>query len=558
MPEYKEGVLDVISSIPHAWSDLKSIKDDITSGHFKDVLVGGDRAFGNVAPALGEVDKLINPNNTGKSIIARAKNSIIQFPVYITKGIRVTEAQIISKLFERVYTSMVQVGLAQNPIINEDEVNNLMFLRRLHSNINEPEPDGVVKSFESSIPIDDIDQMIKESVVRTMELGNNLVLEFRIPSSKSAEVDYLLKEHARLNNEPLQGFKYLQEANVYTHRKEWTEKDRPERTLGSSELEVIAKQNGYADTSDKTAGQNMLDQIRYNNEIVNVDGRRIEVRMGTEKRTMVDPNNPARTIVQEVPVPEAFLAQKHGTKYSRSENPLRDPVNAPVLLRDGDIKKINAMAPYMIQASFRIRQANGELSEDVTFLIGVKTILHLVDVNDISEDIRDIINGRDRKLQKVRYKTGEINFMDYMFNLSQAKKDVRRFLDRDKRWINTLKRLSEYRDMYGLTKSVGTSLSQIGDNPIPNGTLVVSQTDVIKITNETGIDIGEVATAKKLARSLFLIGVVILDIVAGNMKVLLVDDYNDWDIQSIAAIDAEVSKTDNSQLMRELNRLVNR
>ena len=557
MPEYKEGVLDVISSIPHAWSDLKSIKDDITSGHFKDVLVGGDRAFGNVAPALGEVDKLINSNNTGKSIIARAKNSIIQFPVYITKGIRVTEAQIISKLFERVYTSVVQVGLAQNPIINEDEVNNLMFLRRLHSNINEPEPDGVVKSFESSIPIDDIDQMIKESVVRTMELGNNLVLEFRIPSSKSAEVDYLLKEHARLNNEPLQGFKYLQEANVYTHRKEWTEKDRPERTLGSSELEVIAKQNGYADTPDKTAGQNMLDQIRYNNEIVNVDGRRIEVRMGTEKRTMVDPNNPARTIVQEVPVPEAFLAQKHGTKYSRSENPLRDPVNAPVLLRDGDIKKINAMAPYMIQASFRIRQANGELSEDVTFLIGVKTILHLVDVNDISEDIRDIINGRDRKLQKVRYKTGEINFMDYMFNLKQAKKDVRRFLDRDKRWINTLKRLSEYRDMYGLTKSVGTSLSQIGDNPIPNGTLVVSQTDVIKITNETGIDIGEVATAKKLARSLFLIGVVILDIVAGNMKVLL-DDYNDWDIQSIAAIDAEVSKTDNSQLMRELNRLVNR
>ena len=33
---------------------------------------------------------------------------------------------------------------------------------------------------------------------------------------------------------------------------------------------------------------------------------------------------------------------------------------------------------------------------------------------------------------------------------------------------------------------------------------------------------------------------------------------DDWDVQSIASIDAEVTKTDNSKLMNELNRLVNR
>ena len=42
------------------------------------------------------------------------------------------------------------------------------------------------------------------------------------------------------------------------------------------------------------------------------------------------------------------------------------------------------------------------------------------------------------------------------------------------------------------------------------------------------------------------------------MKVLFTDTDSDWDIQSIAAIDAEVSKTDNSAIMKELNKIINR
>ena len=91
-----------------------------------------------------------------------------------------------------------------------------------------------------------------------------------------------------------------------------------------------------------------------------------------------------------------------------------------------------------------------------------------------------------------------------------------------------------------------------------NGTMVLAQTDVTAMMNQTGIDLSVVSNAKRLARALFLIAVCIVDSSDGTMRVLFPDSSNDWDVQSLASIDAELSKTDNSQLMRELNRMVNR
>ena len=78
------------------------------------------------------------------------------------------------------------------------------------------------------------------------------------------------------------------------------------------------------------------------------------------------------------------------------------------------------------------------------------------------------------------------------------------------------------------------------------------------MANVSGIDISEVANAKRLARSLFLIAIGIIDTTAGTFSVLFPDRDDDWDVQSLASLDAEVSKTDNSKLMNELNRIVNR
>ena len=40
--------------------------------------------------------------------------------------------------------------------------------------------------------------------------------------------------------------------------------------------------------------------------------------------------------------------------------------------------------------------------------------MHLVKVEDLKDDLRDLINGQIKTLQKVRYKTGELSFKDFL------------------------------------------------------------------------------------------------------------------------------------------------
>ena len=258
---------------------------------------------------------------------------------------------------------------------------------------------------------------------------------------------------------------------------------------------------------------------------------------------------------------EYYLAEVDGKKVVTdsdrvTDKRFRDTVEAPKILKDSDIKKINGMLPYTIEATFRLRTAQG-LDQDVRYIIGIKSIMHLICVKDLAEDLREIITGNVKTLQKVRYKTGEISFKDYFFNIKGLKSDAAKHINYDKRWLNTLKRLGEYDEMNGTLLKKGIQGITNGHVPIPNGTMILSQPEITKLTNETGIDLSIVANAKRLAKALFLIGVVIIDSTAGTMRVLFPDNDTTWDVQSLSSIDAELSKTDNSQLMKELNRSIN-
>jgi hypothetical protein len=176
----------------------------------------------------------------------------------------------------------------------------------------------------------------------------------------------------------------------------------------------------------------------------------------------------------------------------------------------------------------------------------------------LAEDLPELISGNVRKLQKVRYKTGEIGFLDYMFNIKGLKADAAKRINYNKRWLNTLKRLGEYEKLNGSFLKRPVKMLAGGSAPIPNGTLILSQADVTALTDQTGIDLSVVRNAKKLAKSIFLICVVIVDSAAGSMRVLFTDSDNDWDVQSLAAIDSEVSKTDHSPLLAEMRKLINK
>ena len=171
---FQEGILDY--AMDAAKIDKVKLKDAWASANVKVLNDEGLQKVNAAGAKLNNGLKKDNLVNTS-SIIARAKNSVLQFPIYVTPGIRINEAQIISKMFERVYATLVQTVLSQNQIIDAHEANNLVFLKQFHTNLKESAEILVNKYYEA---IDDIDQMMCESIFHKAQITKDLFVEFRV------------------------------------------------------------------------------------------------------------------------------------------------------------------------------------------------------------------------------------------------------------------------------------------------------------------------------------------------------------------------------------------
>lgn len=618
---FQEGILqDSLKSTANI--DVDQLKNDWKNsdkGIRSKLNVINDDVISKGKDAADSIDKMLGKTNMdNRSIVARARNSVLQFPIYITQTIRYNEAHIIGKMFERVYTTLVQTVLSQNPIMSEEEANNLVFLKKFHTNIKEAADVLVNKYYE---PIDDIDRMMCESIFYTQRISDNCIVEFSVAPTVDQD---LILENARLMNEPLAGFMYLKEALTEEEKKK---KDQTSETssratiMSDKDLQDIAVERDKIDKDTVKLADMSAEQIRkevqaelgsgpsvdksgnnsdeaerhrkkIDDEVKDRIRKRDEakeelsdsisqlkddikyVKMTPDelqakvKKGDIDKDDVKRIYQLKKTHPD--LSYKNGqyrrqddTKkitlrpHEQRETPVDKAIDAPNLLKDSEIKKFNGLLPYTMVATFRIKTKQG-LDRDVKYIIGVKTVLHMFRAQDLADDLRDIVTGDIRSLRKVRYKTGELSFKDYFFNIKGLKADAAKNINYNKRWLNTLKRLGEYRKMNNTFLKKPVEALAGGNVPIPNGTMVLSQPDVDTLTNQTGIDISVVSNAKRLAKSLFLIGIVIVDDVRGTMNVLFPDSDNEWDVQSLAAIDADLAKTDNSQLMRELNHMVNR
>lgn len=565
--------------------DVKGIIQDVKDNKIQtgDTFGTGAQKVGKIAGSIAtkglgpagdtakELDRMMSKSRVdNRSIFARARNSVMQFPCYVTQSIPVNAAHVISKTFERVYASFVQTAISQTKIIDESEANDLLFLKRFHTNIRES-ADVLYNGFYE--PIDEFDQIMKESVFHREQISDTMMVEFSAIPAQASE--FLIKESARLSAEPLAGFTYLQEADEkkgFIARKAAERNATPKSSTSSETSEESSKPLTADEEFHMVTGELNLSSRDIETLKTSVDKLKDAGSKQTHEQLQQKYDAKLRQLKTEIAAGKVkgYTIDKAGricrTSISTNKREeigaakapdVRRGPDTPVLLKDNEIKKLNAMQPYMIQCHFIIR-SQGKLDQEAHYIIGVKTIMHLIRPQDLSEDLRDLVTGKIKSLQKVKYKSGEIGWWDYIFHKKQIKKDAAKGINGNKRWINTLKRLSEFDKVNGsLMRGPITGLNK-GEVPIPNATLILSQPDVTRLTTETGIDLSVVSNAVRLARSLYLICVAIVDASAGTMRYIFPDSMSDWDVQSIASMEAEVAKTDNSQLMRELNHLVNK
>ena len=446
-----------------------------------DIIAG---AFKKGADSVDELQKLLGKQveNT-TSIIRRSRNSILQFPVYISNNIPVTHARVLANLFEHLYLTYAQAVLSQNKVIDAKDANGLQFLKQFHTNLKESVGQFMMNPYYK--PIDEIDAMLEECKYNKVEYEDGSFVEFSIHPATDQELIYECKE---MLHEPLDGFLYLQEAGA---------------EAGNSNNTNNQGNNQNTNTQNNS-------QQRNNNQNKN------------------QPTKSGGNKVQEVPEMVANL---------------------------NDIRKINDLQPTMMIATFKMKPENGDW-ETVKFIIGVKAVLHMISASDLADEIRDIVMGNQKSLQKVRYKTGEISFLDYMFNMKGLKSDALNTTKTNKRWISNLKRLSEFQKANGSYWKKGISAINNGDVPIPNGTLILTNVDVEYIADQTGIDLDSITYARRLANNLYLIAIGILN-GESSFKYFLPDQQNNWDVLSLSSINTTLARLDNTSLQKELGKIIN-
>lgn len=541
--------------------------------------------------ASNEINKA-RVNN--KSIVARAKKSIFNFPIFISQSIRINEAHIISKMFERVYATFAQTVIAQNQRISEDEFNDLEFLKKIHTNLDRDLAESTDIPAGYNIyykPIDFTDECLHDSLYKKIKLTENVSVIFKGIDPRGRHYD-LAAMHQRLINEPLKGFSYLSEDVAHTGSRS-TERKSIDHLGKNDQIEAIKKGMGRhtyekfkgADEVSRTdSGLNedlrsMGDNTyigssgniyyktsdnKYTKKLENLNSEQLNDVLSSMDDAKLLPNNISkdrngkwiRNKTLEATKDVSYQDPQFSGKFS---NLSADYGSAPKLLRDSDIKKINGMLPYTIEAKIMVKNFKGLAGDSgISIVIGVKSVLHIIQPKDLGDDIKDIILGNIKKIQKVRYTTGEITFKDYLFGMTGAKKAAAQTYKGKKKWLSVLKRLGDYSKMYSSALKDPVMALNKGDVPIPNATMVLTSLDVENIKSNSGVDLNKVSVVRILAKQLFLICFVIVDSSAGKMKVLYPESDTDWDVQSLASVEADLAKTDNSELVKELNRVVNR
>ena len=260
-------------------------------------------------------------------------------------------------------------------------------------------------------------------------------------------------------------------------------------------------------------------------------------------------------IVQEADGPSAYDFAKaviDGQSIRNDEERRRnrlsdtDHSQAPRLL-DRDIKKTNDLVPYGIQVRLIAVNDKKEFVQYVDFVVGVKTILHPVQSQDMIDNIARALQNKSVLFKLLRWTTGEISLVkDIILNLNEVKDDAINRANGKSPFFTTLKRLKR--------RKLGVSNLTVPHALIPNATIVITSYEADYLENNYGIDVRNSSIAKKLISSMFLMSFVIMDEGTGTISILYDGDDN-YQVYSLETLERDNSLNSN-KLGREIGRMI--
>jgi hypothetical protein len=240
-------------------------------------------------------------------------------------------------------------------------------------------------------------------------------------------------------------------------------------------------------------------------------------------------------------------SSKASIQKQRDIASISNNVQAPKLV-DRDIKKTNDMVPLGVQVRLIAVNDKKEFVQYMDFIVGVKTIMHIIQTDDMVDNLKRGIENKSLLFKFLRWTTGEISLIkDIILNLDEIKNDSVRQAGKSP-FFGTLQRLKN--------KKVGMTNFTVPHAIIPNATVVISSYEADILQSKYGINIRRDAIVRLLMNNLFLMTFVIMDEGTGTVSVFYDGDqtYQTYAIETLERDNAMNS----NKLGKEIGRMISR
>lgn len=475
-----------------------------------------------------------------QSIAARAAKNIFEFPVFVSKSVPLNYATATCSLLEQMYASFLQMTISLAPIVDMEA-------------INSGNPFSGLKTASINSFLECGDWEFSQEACYNRIQSEQGTFEFSLVQYNDDTAQAILESVENMN------------IDHYTHF--FSEAKTDDKGKGKDK-----NKGNEPPTGSKPADANKLDELGYHYEDIKdangnvVAQKRTTRRDRQEKRDQAsfednvgyDPEtgttrNDRKEQREELASQMNFQKTKNDFTRTRIESIKQAEMQAPVMLRDQDVTKINTMKPLLMNAQMGYVEKNnsGEAIgiQKMNYVVGVKTFVRLIDPKLMPEVVK-FPDKNNMLLKKAKYRAGELKYWkDFKFDIKgkkQAAYDIG--MTPEKKWYHRLYQMAHLRDdalapmvaaggLKGLTKRWNTAKTGM----IPNCSIVITQEDVNYIKSETGKDLMKPGTAASLCREMFLISFVVIDIDQEAVKILIPDMHKDFEVQSLDAINKQLS-----------------
>lgn len=196
--------------------------------------------------------------------------------------------------------------------------------------------------------------------------------------------------------------------------------------------------------------------------------------------------------------------------------------------------KKNNMKPSIVKVECSFLLDSNEIK--VTIPIGVKTMLHPLDSNELCNHIMDSVSGKGVLHNIIRYTTGEVlSLTDILFGINKMKNNIKAKNSETARWIDALEHRKRLCRM---------SKAFLSKKPyLPNLAIVLSMDDINDIEQLIGYNLlKDTHRAVKFMRDNFLLTFVIADDMTETVYIMY-DGHSTYEEYPYSALKRENERT---------------